>query len=74
MSEVSLDQARAAKGAALERFRKIGNVTGVGVTRVDGDYAVKVNLSERIAADVEIPDEIEGVPVRVEVTGVIRPR
>jgi hypothetical protein len=74
MPQVSLDQARAAKGAALERFRKIGNVTGVGVTRVDGDYAVKVNLSEGIAPGVEIPDEIEGVPVRVEVTGAVRPR
>lgn len=74
MAQVSLEQARAAKSAALDRFRKIGNVTGVGVTRVDGDYAVKVNLSENVLPGVEIPDEIEGVPVRVEVTGVIRPR
>jgi hypothetical protein len=74
MPQISLDQARAAKSAALDRFREIGTVTGVGVTRIDGDYAVKVNLSESVRAGVEIPDEIDGVPVRVEVTGVIRPR
>jgi D-hexose-6-phosphate mutarotase len=74
MAQISLEQARAAKSAAMDHFREIGNVTGVGVTRVDGDYAVKVNLSEQVRPGVKIPEEIDGVPVRVEVTGSIRPR
>lgn len=68
------DQARAAKGAALRCFQKFGEVVGVGVTRLNDGYAVKVNLAEPVAPGVELPAVIEGVPVRVEVVGVIKPR
>lgn len=74
MPQISLDQAQAAKRAARRRFEKLGTVTGVGITRVDGEYAVKVNLSEPIEPGVDVPADIDGVPVQVEVTGVIRPR
>jgi len=73
MSE-GLDKAQAAKRHAFQRFAKLGKVAGVGITRVDGRYAVKVNLMEPPAPDVELPTEIDGVPVRVEITGAIRPR
>jgi len=33
-----------------------------------------VNLSEPIEPGVDVPADIDGVPVRVEVTGIIRPR
>ena len=66
--------ARAAKAAAHRRFSKLGTVVGVGVARVAGNYCVKVNLSEPVAPGLDVPTEIEGVPVRVEVTGAIRPR
>lgn len=72
MPEITLDRARAAKRVALERFDKLGKVTGVGITRVAGEYAVKVNLSEPVEPGIEIPADIDGVPVRVEVTGTIR--
>ena len=52
----------------------MGKVTGVGITRVKGEYAVKVNLTEPVDPGVELPTEIDGVPVRVEVTGTIRAR
>ena len=71
--QVTLDQARAAKDAALKTFERIGEVTGVGITRVDDDYAVKVNLREPVRSGVAVPTHVEGVPVRVEVTGTIRP-
>ena len=74
MPQISLDRAQAAKRAALKRFEKLGTVTGVGITRVEGEYAVKVNLSGALDPSVELPADIDGVPVCVEVTGTIRPR
>ena len=74
MSQISLERARAAKKTALQRFKKLASLTGVGITRVDGEYAVKLNLSEPIEPGVTFPDDINGVPLCVEVTGTIRPR
>lgn len=74
MSRITLDEAQAAKKAALQRFERLGNVVGVGITRVNGEYAVKVNLREPVGPGVELPTDIDGVPVHVEVTGSIRVR
>ncbi len=70
---VSLTRARAAKPAVLRIFRKLGEVAGVGITRMGDDYAVKVNLRVALGADVEAPATVNGVPVYVEVTGPIAP-
>jgi hypothetical protein len=74
VSRISLEQANAAKREALRRFGKLATLTGVGITRVRGEYAVKVNVSEPLDEDAALPSSIEGVPVRVEVTGTIRSR
>lgn len=74
MPRIPLDKAQAAKRSALRRFQKLGKVTGVGITRVKGEYALKVNLSEPVEPGTKVPTEIDGVPVRVEVTGTIRAR
>jgi hypothetical protein len=74
MPRITLERAQAAKKAALQRFKKLASLTGVGITRVDGGYAVKLNLSKSIEPGVEFPADINGVPLRVEVTGTIRPR
>lgn len=74
MPRIPLDKAQAAKRLALRRFQKLGKVTGVGITRVKGEYALKVNLSEPVEPGTKVPTEIDGVPVRVEVTGTIRAR
>lgn len=71
---VTLEQARAAKAAVLKRFQKLGIVAAVGITRIENDYAVKVNVSEQPAKALKLPARINGVPVRVEVTGAVRPR
>jgi hypothetical protein len=73
MRQISLERARAAKKAALQRFRKLASLTGVGITRVDGEYAVKLNLREP-EPGMKFPANINGVPLRVEVTGAIRSR
>jgi hypothetical protein len=73
MSPTSLSRARRAKKRAVHAFSHLACVTGVGITRVGDGYAVKVNLSEP-ADPGDLPAEIDGVRVCVEVTGKIRPR
>ena len=74
MPHIPLAKAQAAKRSALRRFEKLGKVTGVGITRIDGEYALKVNLSEPVEPGTELPTDIDGVAVRVEITGTIRAR
>ncbi|NUR55637.1 MAG: hypothetical protein HOQ29_14425 [Acidobacteria bacterium] len=74
MPHVTLEQARAAKTAALRRFDRLPSLVGVGVTRVNGEYAVKLNLREPLAPAAAVPSEIDGVPLVVEVVGSIRKR
>ncbi|MFD1718360.1 hypothetical protein [Georgenia deserti] len=73
----TLEQARAAKRALRERLLGVCGVTGLGVTPADdarhaGDvgedqsWCVQVGV---VSADVEVPADVDGVPVRVRVTG-----
>lgn len=57
---------------ALDVFSELAPVVGVGITRVGDGYGVKVNLSKRPSA--RLPAQVDGVPVRVEIVGVIRKR
>lgn len=70
----TLETARAAKSHAMEVFEKIAPVSGVGITRVDGDYALKVNLRHSPAQGTVVPATVDGVKVRVEVVGPIEKR
>jgi hypothetical protein len=70
----SLDKARRAKARVLEIVGRVASVVGVGITRVDGGYGVKVNLREPPAAGALLPESVDDVPVRVEVVGTIRKR
>lgn len=72
LEQSDLDAARAAKTQARETFAALVPVVGVGITRVDGVYGVKVNLQKMPDADVLLPTEIDGVPVRVEVVGKVQ--
>ena len=72
MSNATLEQARAAKEAALKAFDRLVKVVGVGITRIDDGYGLKINLPEEPPEDVTLPQEVNGVPIRVEVVG--RPR
>jgi hypothetical protein len=72
MRPISLERAQAAKKAALQRFKKLPSLTGVGITRVGGGYAIKLNLREPIEPGVTFPADIDGVPLCVEITCTIR--
>ena len=74
MPHITLEKAQAAKKATMKRFKNVSSVTGVGITRVAGEYAVKLNLSEPLDPGVSVPADVDGVPLRIEVTGTIRGR
>jgi hypothetical protein len=69
----SRDQARAVKDRLVRERGEHPAVNGVGLARDGEGWAVKVNLS-RTAPDLDLPADIEGVPVRTEVVGPIRAR
>ena len=74
MSDRSLERARAVKQRALEVFSKLGDVVGVGLTRIGDEYGIKVNLGSAVKDESTLPSEVDGVPVKVEVVGAIRKR
>ena len=73
MPKISLAQAQVAKKEVRRRFRQLSSVTGIGITRVSGGYAIKLNVSVR-DPNVVFPTNIGGVPLRVEVTGSLKAR
>jgi hypothetical protein len=66
---IGIEQARAAKAAAKELFGRFGVVNGVGLTRLGDRYAVKVNFESEPSRAAELPREIAGVPVVIQVVG-----
>ena len=73
-NESTLDQARKAKITMKRQLKSLHTVTGIGITRVDRGFGVKVNLSEALAKADSVPAQIEGVPIKIEITGPIRKR
>jgi hypothetical protein len=68
----TLEQARAAKPRVLTVFEQLAPVVGVGITWVNGGYGVMVNLRAAPPEGTALPDQVDGVPVHVEVVGTIR--
>ncbi len=71
-SDPDLARARAAKKKAAPVFGRFARVCGIGLTHRKGVYAVKVNLETEPDDDAELPEEIDGVPVVVQVMGKLR--
>lgn len=69
MHRITLDEARAAQRTAMQSLQGLGRAASVGIVRAGAGYALKVNVREAI----DLPVQIDGVPVRVEVTGAARP-
>jgi len=70
-----LAKARAAKATALKVFSGLlGDDVAVGVTRIDGEYGLKVNVVHPPPASVNLPAAVNGVPYRLEVTGRLKKR
>ncbi|WP_143393436.1 hypothetical protein [Fimbriiglobus ruber] len=63
----TLDEVRAAKPRALAVFEGLATVVGVGITQIGGGFGLKVNLREHPGADTQLPTEVDGVPVQIEV-------
>lgn len=70
----TLEEARAAKKAALGVFERLTKVTGIGITRSGPGYGLKINVQSPLPATASVPKAIDGVPVRVEVVGPVRKR
>jgi hypothetical protein len=69
MSATSLEQARKAKQQASALFSQFATVVGVGITKLEDGYGIKVNLQQEPNPSVVLPESVEGVPVKVEVVG-----
>lgn len=74
MNSHTLEDARTLKPKALEVFGENAAVVGVGITEIDGGYGLKVNLREAPQPGVELPETLDGIPVRVEIVGPITKR
>jgi hypothetical protein len=68
---ISISDAKAAKELVKSRLAFDSNVTGVGITKTDGDYAVQVLL---LKEEKQTLNEIGGVTIKYEVTGKIKKR
>jgi hypothetical protein len=74
MNVHTLEDARTAKPKALRVFGKKAAVVGVGITQIDGGYGLKINLREPPQPGANLPETLDGIPVRVEVVGVLEKR
>ncbi|MGE0747616.1 MAG: hypothetical protein AB7K86_20320 [Rhodospirillales bacterium] len=68
---VTIDQARTAKAKLQAQLRTHANVVGIGIGRDGPSYCVKVNLQRDDRGG--LPEDVDGVRVRYEVVGSIRP-
>jgi hypothetical protein len=73
MPPVSITQARRAKAQLQALLAGEKDVVGIGLTKQDGGYALKLNL-RRAGATGRVPSSVDGVPVVSEVVGTIRKR
>ncbi len=67
-----IEEARSAKRKVAELLRNVPQLAGLGITRVGRHFAVKLNLSGPLTDDIEIPRNIDGVPIQIEFVGKIR--
>lgn len=74
MTACTLAKARATKRRAHSTFAALADVVGVGITRRGEGYALKVNLRSAPASGVTLPEDVNGVPVHVEVVGTLTKR
>ena len=66
MNAHTLEDARTAEAPqALRVFTgKKAAVVGVGITQIDGGYGLKINLREAPRPGVNLPETLDGIPVR----------
>ncbi len=65
----TLDQARKAKKSFTAQFGTLPELNGVGIANLDGGYGVAVRLKSDPSQ--QLPTEIDGVPLDIQVIGTI---
>ena len=71
MTTSDLEHARAAKDKLAALLADRPAINGIGIAAFEGGFCVKINLDR---PDEDLPQEFDGVPVRVEVVGKIHKR
>jgi hypothetical protein len=71
MNGATLEQARAAKAKLAAVLAGRPDLRGIGIAVLDCGYGVKVNLTRR-PEDLSLPDDVDGVPVILDIVGPIR--
>ena len=82
VSKAEIERAKAAKGRHEKEFMSKPNVVAVGIGvgqqgQLKGQVCIVVSVTKKVPRDQlapedMIPEEVEGVPVEVQVTGEIR--
>ncbi len=73
MIHPTVDRAEAAKRQILDRLAGVPGVRGIGLARLaEGGFCVKVNFANTPPEGL-IPDDVDGVPVIIDVVGRISP-
>lgn len=68
----TIEEVRAVKPLAAQLFEKSGVLVGIGITKYGSGYGLKVNLRGPLEQSADLPEQIKGVPLQVEVVGPIR--
>jgi hypothetical protein len=71
MKGATLERSQAAKATIAAALTGRPELRGIGIAVLDCGYGVKVNLSSR-PADLSLPDEVDGVPIIIDIVGTIR--
>jgi hypothetical protein len=66
----TIEEARSVKARVMELLAGTPELRGVGIARAARGFCVKVNFARQVS--VELPAEIDGVPVMVEIVDDIR--
>lgn len=72
MSAPDLERARAAKERLAALIADRPAVNGVGISPFEDGFCIKVDLAH--PSDEELPQEFDGVPVRIEIVGTVTKR
>ncbi len=70
MTGAALEQAELASEKLRRQLGESPALRGIGIAILDDGYGVKVNLLHESARDL-VPDDVDGVPVIVDIVGVI---
>lgn len=70
MKPATLREAEAAMEKLASRLGPLPELRGIGIAVLDDGFGVKVNLSRK-PAGVIVPDDVDGVPVIVDIVGAI---